>query len=93
MLKGMAKHPDLSMRYLVFFYELCKMGVVVFDLNKLEQKKILAQMLDMLRDSLDKELNQEQMQRRQLYALIVYQLSKYAVPERHCGNVKAGKDF
>lgn len=82
MLKGMAKHPDLSMRYLVFFYELCKMGVVVFDLNKLEQKKILAQMLDMLRDSTKKELTQDQMQRQKLFALTVYQLMKHAIPER-----------
>lgn len=82
MLKGMAKHPDLSMRYLVFFYELCKMGVVVFDLNKLEQKKILAQMLDMLRDSTKKELTQDQMQRQKLFALTVYQLMRHAIPER-----------
>lgn len=82
MLKGMAKHPDISMRYLVFFYELCKMGIVVFDLNRLEQKKILAQMLDMLRDSTKKELTQNQMQRQKLFALTVYQLVKYAIPER-----------
>lgn len=60
MLKGMAKHPDLSMRYLVFFYELCKMGVVVFDLNKLEQlykhQHTVDEQLKILRSEVSNEL-------------------------------------
>lgn len=80
-LSKLAHLPDLSLRQMVFFYELCKMGVVKFDLNNSRHKAVLLQMVDMLKENSKKDHTANGVERRQLFALIVFQLLKYAIPE------------
>lgn len=42
-LSNLANLPDLSMRQMVFFYELCKMGAVRFDLSNPQHKSVFEQ--------------------------------------------------
>lgn len=80
-LSKIANLPDLSLRQMVFFYELCKMGVVRFNLNNRQHKEVLSQMVDMLKCNNQKEKKPDGEVRHQLFALIVFQLLKYVIPE------------
>lgn len=80
-LSQIANMTDLSIKQMVFFYELCKMGVVRFDLNKSQHKDILTQMVDKLKRNSQKECKPDGVVRQQLFALIMFQILKYAIPE------------
>lgn len=80
-LSRLAHLPDLSMRQMVFFYELCKMGVVRFDLNDPRHKAVLSHMIDLLKAGSKKEHKPDTLMRHQLFSLIIYQLIKHSIPE------------
>lgn len=46
MLKDIINSVDLSTRQRLFFYELCKLGIVKFDLSNETHSKVLTQIID-----------------------------------------------
>lgn len=85
-LSKLAHLPDLSMRQMVFFYELCKLGVVRFDLRNQQHKEILNQLINKLRCSNQKEPAPDKEIKRQLFGLIMFQILKYVIPEEQGGD-------
>ena len=80
------KSDDVSLKYLMTFYELTKLGVVRFDLRNANQLKLFAQMV-LLSMSYDPEkyvdspllIQLQEKNRYMLYKLIVVSLYKWAV--------------
>ena len=78
---------DTSMKQMLFFYELCKMGAVKFDLTNKAHADILINFIEML-SQYDETKFQDQSEhyirdmrnRHQLRYLIVMQILKYAEP-------------
>lgn len=81
LLSKIADLPDLSLRQMVFFYELCKIGVVRFDLNNQKHKDVLAQMINMLKRNSHRENKSDVGVRQQLFALVMFQILRYTIPE------------
>lgn len=52
-MKKMIEYADLPTRQKLFFYELCKSGVVVFDLNNPSHFEVLMQMIDLVKEKFD----------------------------------------
>ena len=84
-LKDIAKFGDNSIRQLVFFYELTKMGAVRFDVNNKLHMETLNAMIDKLvglqgMDMSEKPLyNQMEHQNRLwLYKLIMFNIFRYS---------------
>lgn len=83
-MKEMIKFADLPMRQKLFFYELCKLGVVVFDLNNPLHQKILTQMINLVKEKAD-NVDESYLQKCgianncMLDALIVMQILKHAI--------------
>lgn len=50
---SMVRYADLPTRQKLFFYELCKSGVVVFDLNNQTHLEVLSQMISLVRNKFD----------------------------------------
>ena len=78
------KSKDMSLKYLILFYELTKLGVVQFDLRKPAHLEILAHMILTYTNSSDKKTYKTQVEkmneqtRRDLYKLIIINLYKHA---------------
>lgn len=86
-IKELTSTEDISVKQLFFFYELCKLGVIRFDLNKEPHVKVLKEMVTLIAnfkeaDYLDKPLVIQQCAkvRNQLHILIIFQLMKHAIP-------------
>lgn len=52
--KDMLKVTDLATRQKLFFYNLCKAGIVVFDLSDESHIKILTQIIDLVTNQFSK---------------------------------------
>ena len=86
-MKNMIKHVDLPTRQKLFFYELCKLGAVVFDLNNPSHFEVLMRMADLVKGKFDEgycadEPYVEKMKlanSRMLDALIVRVIIQHAV--------------
>lgn len=93
-LSRLAHFPDLSMRQMVFFYELCKMGAVRFDLSNRQHKAVLSHMIDLLKAGSKKEHKPDTLMRHQLFSLIIYQLVKHSIPEEGASRMSdIGKEY
>lgn len=89
----MERLSDLSMKQLVFFYELCKAGVVRFDMGNPVHAVLLRQMHMMMQRNMDMEAcsDLEKAQkgaRTNAYAAILYQIVSHAVKRKTGGILK-----
>lgn len=79
-----------SMRQLVFFYELCKAGVVRFDMGNPAHAELLDQMHALMRKDMDREaystLEKTQKEARQrAYVAILCQIVSHIMPLKRKG--------
>lgn len=87
MLKDIINTVDLATRQRLFFYELCKLGVVKFDLSNEIHSKVLTQIVDSVTKGFDEanysnepeEIQIELKNKNSLDLLIVQQLLANAV--------------
>lgn len=88
-LKDIVKIEDKSERQLVFFYEMCKLGIVRFDLNNVEHIKLLTSMVETVNKNNEQEITTEEeleilnnKNTNQLHYLIIRQLIKNVIPTK-----------
>ena len=85
-LNNIATLEDNSIKQLVFFYELTKMGAVRFDCNNKLHMETLNAMVNKIMELQNKDVSKKPLcvqtiekQRLQLYELIVFNIMKYSV--------------